>query len=139
MKPSHFFYFLPVLLFSFFAIEQSARSRFRRSLWALRLHADCPALRELTLSYRGSSDPENIAFILSEPCEHSRSLFGKLVDQIYAQPFAQACNEFSALREMTMHHPQLKSERVALEMIVEGANRIAGTLLHSRGRGMLDE
>jgi predicted transcriptional regulator len=82
-------------------------------------------LRALTLSYRGSMDPENIAWILSRAGEDVRPMFDKLVEQISSQPFAQACTELSALRELTMHHPALKDERIALEMIAEGAARLS--------------
>jgi hypothetical protein len=81
-------------------------------------------LRESTLDWRGSSKPENIEVVLSRAGENVHSLFRKLVGQISAQPFAPACSEFAALRELTMHHPALKNERVALEMIAEGAVRL---------------
>jgi hypothetical protein len=84
-----------------------------------------PKMRELLLSRRGSSDLENIAFILSAASENARSLFDKFVHQISTQPFGQACDEFGALREMTMHHPSLKKEREALEMITQGAARLS--------------
>lgn len=81
-------------------------------------------LRESTLRSRGSSESETIEFILSRAGENARATFGKLVMQISSQPFAQACTEFDALRELTMHHPSLKDERIALEMIAEGAARL---------------
>lgn len=48
-------------------------------------------------------------------------MFGKLVQQISAQPFCQACTDFLALRALVSHHPSLKSEREALEMIGSGS------------------
>jgi predicted transcriptional regulator len=87
-------------------------------------HEDGSSAREFLLSCRGSSDPENIECALSQAGANVRSMFDKLVGQISAQPFAQACAEFSALRELTMHHPSLKKEREALEMIAEGAARL---------------
>lgn len=82
------------------------------------------ASRELTLSWRGSSDPENIEFILSQATEDARSLLAKLVNTISVQPFEQARHEFGALRDLTMHHPAFKNEREAFEMIIEGAARL---------------
>jgi hypothetical protein len=87
-------------------------------------HERAQGSREFMLNCRGASDPENICFILSRPSEHARSMFDKSVQQISSQPFAQACTEFGELRELMMHHPALKTEREALEMIVEGASRL---------------
>ena len=89
------------------------------------LSCDNAASREFWLSCRGSSDPENIACILSRAGENVRLMFTKLASEIFAKPFAEACVEFGTLREMMMHHPGLRDELEALEMIVEGANRIA--------------
>lgn len=83
-----------------------------------------PTMRENILSYRGSSDPENIAFILSLVDGSARTMFDSLVAQISSRPFAEACNEFNGLRELMMHHPGLSRERHALEMIVEGFGRL---------------
>jgi hypothetical protein len=81
--------------------------------------------RDFTLSCRGSRDPENIHFVLSTPLGNdARSLFDKIVGQITSRPFSDGCNEFNALRELIMHHPALKTEREALEMIAEGAARL---------------
>jgi hypothetical protein len=83
-----------------------------------------PASREFTLSCRGSSDPENIEFVLSQLSNDARSMFDKMVAEISTRPFSDACNKLSVLRELVIHHPGLKNEREALEMIVEGANRL---------------
>jgi predicted transcriptional regulator len=87
-------------------------------------HECCSASREFILSYRGSSDPENIEFALSQLSNDARSMFEKMIEEISSRPFSQACNEINALRELTMHHPALKKEREALEMIAEGAARL---------------
>jgi hypothetical protein len=87
-------------------------------------HAKNDAMRELTLSYRGSSDPENIEFVLSKMSESASSLFDQLVQQIAQRPLADACDDLSALRELVMHHPALKKQRVALEMVAEGGRQL---------------
>ncbi|MFZ1219412.1 MAG: hypothetical protein WAO00_08965 [Chthoniobacterales bacterium] len=52
-------------------------------------------------------------------------IFTRLVREISTKPFADASIEFGQLREFIMHHPGLRNEREALEMIVEGAGRLA--------------
>lgn len=72
----------------------------------------------------GAIDPAQIACVLSRPSEPARVSFESAVAGIKSQPFDHVCDKLKGLLELTMHHPGFEQERVALEMIVEGAERI---------------
>jgi hypothetical protein len=93
-------------------------------LWIDAALSDDSMFRAASLESKGEMDPHQIAYRLGKLSEGADMMFGKLVQQISAQPFYQACGDFLALRGLVSHHPSLKTEREALEMIVEGANRL---------------
>jgi hypothetical protein len=94
-------------------------------LWVDIASSETPIHREAHLESKGGMDPHQIAYRLGQLPKEADTMFGKLVQQISAQPFYQACSDFLALRGLVSHHPSLKTEREALEMIVEGANRLS--------------
>lgn len=79
---------------------------------------------ELAKADPGGIDVEQIAYLLSQATSPAQCMFAKVANHYSNQDFEGACGDLGALRELVMYHPDLQREREALEMIVEGANRL---------------
>ena len=81
-------------------------------------------LEKLLKDEPGSMDPESIEYILSLPSEAASSFISTSADLYFREPFIEARTKLAGLLELTRHHPGLRKEAEALEMILEGANRL---------------
>lgn len=81
-------------------------------------------LRQLVEKYPGEIDPEQIAFLLSEVTRPVIDLLDETVANFRQLPFEKALNRMKALLGLMTHHPRLEKQRIALQMIVEGANQL---------------
>jgi hypothetical protein len=82
-------------------------------------------LKQFAKDHPGEIDPHQIAYIISQPSHELLLFVSATVRRAIDQRFTPAVEELAALRELTMYHPGLEKHRVALEMIAEGADRLA--------------
>lgn len=76
----------------------------------------------------GEIDPEQIAHLLSQPNQPESTFYNETVSGFVNLPFQTAIQKARGLLGLIAPHPGFAKERVALEMITEGADRLRRTL-----------
>lgn len=84
-----------------------------------------PGLLPLLVESPGEIAPEQIEYMLSRVSRSARSAFQRAVTDARSCSFDEACERLRGLLDFTTHHPGFEQERIAVEMIVEGAARIS--------------
>jgi hypothetical protein len=90
--------------------------------WARRQQG---AFGQLVTANPGDILPEQIAYLLWRPSQSARNYFDEAVAKFPQLPFDATVERARALLGLIMPHPGFEKERIALEMIIEGASRLA--------------